>query len=106
MSFEFQTKDEVETLPEKLLTHFPIFLSKRLVDLEVLKSEVFNENYSGLSNYCHKQLGIAASYHLYQYEELVKALSKAKKENNTEQIIYLVHELETYHEKTKSFLPK
>lgn len=106
MSFEFQTKDEIQTLPEKLLAHFPSFLSKRFVDLEVLKAEVFNEKFSGLSNFCHKQLGIAASYHLYQYEELVQALVKARKENNTEQIIYLINEIEEYLVKTKSFISK
>lgn len=104
MSFVFKTEDRIDSLPEKLISYFPTFLSQRFKDLDQLKSEVEINNYKGVSNFCHKQLGIAASYHLFRYEELVKELSKSYKDENYDHVTYLVKQIDIYLASTKAII--
>ena len=94
--FEFKTKNDVESLPPKLKKYFPIFLKKRISDICQLKEQLAKQDYSGLKLYCHKQGGIAASYHLFQLEELVLELYTAFSNDQYDKIEYLANEISNH----------
>lgn len=93
MKFEFKTKDNFESLAPKLKEYFPIFIEKRIESVKKVKLETQKSNYSVLKLFSHRELGIAASYQLHQYEELLLALQKAYKLSDYSTVDILLEEL-------------
>ena len=93
MSFVFKKENDFYNLPPKLKIHFSVFLKKRIKDVMELNNQIYNNDYSGLKSFIHKQLGIAASYHLFQFAELVEELADAAKEENEGRIKEMLVEM-------------
>lgn len=98
-------KDDVESLPPKLRAYFPIFIAKRISDLAILTLQVEKGDYSGMALFNHKQSGIAASYHLFQYENLNKQLTERYKRSDNEGIKALLEQMRVYLLETSSKHP-
>ena len=96
--FDFTTSDSIESLPAKLKEHFPVFLERRIVDTEELIVKLEEGDFDCLKAYCHKNGGVAASYHLNRFSEMIESLrghtNCAKRDEVA--ILNLVKEIRSY----------
>lgn len=106
MSFRFKSENKIENLPPKLKMYFPIFLEKRISELEVLQKSFVNEDLSGFKSFFHRELGIAASYHFYQYEELIEALKVAYLDSDIARLKSLLKEASQHLEMVRKSISK
>lgn len=106
MSFTFKSENKIESLPPKLKTYFPIFLEKRISELEVLQKSFMNEDHSGFKSFFHRELGIAASYHFYQYEELIAAVKVAFLDSDFAKVKSLLEETSQHLEMVEESVSK
>lgn len=82
MSYEFKTKDDPESLPDQIAAYLNQYVQNRLDDFANIKTEDFDYLY--LRDYCHKVIGSARSYNLYQLEEITLVLQEyARSQNST-----------------------
>ena len=102
--FSFTVEDRIDTLPEALRSHFPTFLDRRLTETQQLLDQLQRGDLSGIRNYCHRNCGVAASYHLYQFSEIVEELRRRSKrgEIHAQELVELTEEILSYLKQKKS----
>jgi HPt (histidine-containing phosphotransfer) domain-containing protein len=94
MTFNFEKKDTVESLPEQIRNHLSHYVQNRLDDFSKIKKDGFD--YAYIRDYCHKVVGSARSYQLHQLEEITLVLQSLAREQEYEQIKELLIDYEQY----------
>ncbi len=71
MAFEFSKTDNIEELHPAIKQYFESFVINRAKAFDQLEAAVENGNFMAIRDYCHDQLGVAASYNCFKLEEAV-----------------------------------
>ncbi|MAX65865.1 MAG: hypothetical protein QF441_01055 [Bacteriovoracaceae bacterium] len=96
MVFHFTTKDEHHSLHPNIKTYMQVFVKHRFLALEKLKTAVASEDIEGIRDFCHKQIGVAASYKCYRLEEITKYIQKHARKTELEPIKEILPVFEEY----------
>lgn len=72
MSFKFEKSDKITDLHPNLKKHFGLFMSRRVAEVDDFSNAVNNSDFAYLRDYCHKIIGISASYNCYRLDEITR----------------------------------
>lgn len=86
IDYPFTSTDDFNSLPQKLRDYFPTFLDNRISEVEKLIAQLESNDTSGVKAFCHRNGGIASSYHLHRFSELVEELSSRSQTSDCEAI--------------------
>lgn len=86
MSFIFTKTDRFEELHPNIRNFLPTFIKHRVDEYELFKHAVAQGEIDAIRLYCHKIVGISASYNCFKLEEMAFFIQKCSRENNVEAI--------------------
>ena len=97
MKFKFSCKDDVKNLPKIIKDNISNYIFHRFEEFEALDFETPDIN--GIRLFCHKTIGSASSYHLYQLDEITKELQRIVKEEDLKCLPEHVLDMQEFFEK-------
>ncbi len=71
MSFNFKRNDEFESLHPNIASYMTVFVENRLKAFFELEQAVSTADFERIRDFCHGQLGVAASYKCFKLEEII-----------------------------------
>jgi hypothetical protein len=86
MSFKFSKSDNISDLHPNISKFFPKFVNNRVEEYELFKVAVESGDMSSVRLYCHKVVGIAASYNCFKLEEISLYVQNCAKSDDMESI--------------------
>lgn len=95
-AFVFTTQDDTDGLHPNIAKYLHRYASNRLKDYRKLVSAVSKGDLVQIRDYCHKVLGTARSYHLYQLEELTRLLQTLTRDEKLTEVKRLLPDYEAY----------
>ena len=104
MTFQFTKEDQILELHPNIAKHLPKFISNRIKDYESLKLAVEEANFVFIRSYCHKTVGVAASYNFFKLEELTISISEYARVEDLKSIKYLLITFDQYISEIRSYL--
>jgi hypothetical protein len=104
MSFSFQREDDYRNLHPKIATYMETFVKHRIEAFGELEVFVADENFEKIRDFCHAQLGVAASYRCFKLEELIKYIQEFARTEEITPIKDVLPIFENYLRKLKSDL--
>jgi hypothetical protein len=102
MSFSFKKEDDYKNLHPKIATYMEVFVQHRIEAFTKLKAYVADENFEKIRDFCHAQLGVAASYKCYKLEEIIKYMQEYARSEDIKPIREVLPVFETYLSELKS----
>lgn len=94
MTFPFKSKDDPKSLPKQISAYLSQYVQNRLDDFDQIKSSKFDLLF--IRDYCHKVIGSARSYNLFQLEEITIELQELARREEKEQIKTLLEDYGQY----------
>jgi HPt (histidine-containing phosphotransfer) domain-containing protein len=89
-------QDRIEELPDVLREYVPTYIEHRLTELDDLDTYLSKQDFEGIRAICHKIVGSAASYNLFELESIVKKLQSAARNNKLNQCKAFTADLSSY----------
>lgn len=103
MSFKFTKQDKVSELHPNITKFLGTFIQNRIDEYKLFKSAVDQNDMASVRMYCHKVVGIAASYKCYKLEEMALYIQKCSRENDVESIKSSICEFDAYMQEISTY---
>ena len=102
MSFSFKKDDDFKNLHPNIASYMAVFVDHRIEAFTELKSFVETRNFQKIRDFCHGQLGVAASYKCFKLEELILYIQEFARTEEISPIADVLPIFETYLRELKS----
>lgn len=96
MSFKFEKSDDFKNLHPNIATYMNTFVTHRIEAFDKFTQYVDNSDFSKIRDYCHGQLGVAASYRCFKLEEVLKYIQRYAREEQIDPIKEVLPVFEEY----------
>lgn len=93
---DLKASDNFEKIDPLLVDYVPTYIKNRINEMDELKYSLKTKDFEAIRGSCHKVLGSAASYGLFQLEEIINKLQSCAREENIESTRLYVEALEKY----------
>lgn len=102
MTFKFKRSDDFTSLHPNIATYMEVFVENRIKAFNELEGAVKSENFQKIRDYCHAQLGVAASYNCFKLEEVILYIQDFARKEEISPIIEVLPIFKDYLDHLKS----